>query len=315
MVLATTIHQTRCTNLSIQKRMWMEISRLRIYPAKRISRSKPFSTKKFLRYLQLWKRLRRDSKLAGYHLLVTVSDTADFELQQRLETSINAAISDLEQGSNTSGNPMGWMQMSVETAQLNRTINRKLAKFKKWDAPAGSALICVYNARGKQLERKLIASTSPDFADSIKTLMSNNAPTKPDAVNKWTTAFETASEDSRRVFVVFSDPHQESGRHLRRWVDEAEETLQKDFVLLNIDTSFDSRLDEALVTVEDFQLESPSIAILDADQRVVSHIGKFPARRARRQVALQQVLEQGCQKIKRDEIKRIVSQSAALGGG
>ena len=251
-----------------------------------------------------YKRLRSDCQLAGYHLLVTVSDMSDFELQQRLESSIV-------------GNPIGWMQMSLETSQLNRKINRKLAKFKKWDAPAGSALICVYNASGKLLDRKTLASAAPDFADSIKNLMNHNAPTKPDAVDKWKAAFKLAGEDNRRVFVMIGDLKQKSGRYLRRWIHEAEETLEKDFVLLNLDTSLDLRVDEALAVLRDVELELPSIAIFEADQRVVTY-GEaldFATEPVRTRETLQRVLEQGCQKIKGDEIKRIVSQSAALGGG
>ena len=259
---------------------------------------------------QRYKRIRRDCQLAGYHLLVTVSDTSDLELQRMLEKSINAAIGDLEQGPNIDGIKIGWMQMSVETAELNRAINRKLAKFKKWDAPAGSALVCVYNARGKLLERKMLASTTPDLADSIENLINNNAPTKPDAVEKWKTAFKTASQDNRRVLVLLGNPKQKSSRQLRRWIAHHEETLEKDFVLLSIDSSFDLRVDEALAAVRDLELVSPAIAILDADQRVVTHRSKFPARQA----AIQQVLELGCQNIKGDEIKRIFSQSAATGG-
>ena len=251
-----------------------------------------------------YKRLRSDCQLAGYHLLVTVSDMSDFELQQRLESSIV-------------GNSIGWMQMSLETSQLNRKINRKLAKFKKWDAPAGSALICVYNASGKLLDRKTLASAAPDFADSIKNLMNHNAPTKPDAVDKWKAAFKLAGEDNRRVFVMIGDLKQKSGRYLRRWIHEAEETLEKDFILLNLDTSLDLRVDEVIAVLRDVELELPSIAIFDTDQRVVTY-GEaldFATERVRTRETLQRVLEQGCQKIKGDEIKRIVSQSAALGGG
>jgi ribosomal protein S21 len=88
--------------------------------------------------------------------------------------------------------------------------------------------------------------------------------------------------------------------------------LERDFVLLNLNPGFDARLDEAL---KDFKLESPCVAILDADQRVVTFSGKLSARRERKQEALQKVLEKGCQRLNGDEIKQIVSQSAALGGG
>ena len=149
----------------------------------------------------------------------------------------------------------------------------------------------------------MIASTTPDFDDSIEDLVNNNAPTKPDAVDKWKTAFKTASQDDRRVFVLLGDLKQKSGRQLRRWIAHHEETLEKDFVLLSIDSSFDLRVDQAVAALRDLGLVSPAIAILDADQRVVTHRSKFPYR----QEALKQVLEQGCQNIKGDEIKRIFS--------
>ena len=93
--------------------------------------------------------------------------------------------------------------------------------------------------------------------------------------------------------------------------------MEKDFILLNLDVSLDLRVDEVIAVLRDVELELPSIAIFEADQRVVTY-GEaldFATEPVRTRETLQRVLEQGCQKIKGDEIKRIVSQSAALGGG
>ena len=146
--------------------------------------------------------------------------------------------------------------------------------------------------------------------------MANNGPKKNDAVDKWETAFATANENDQRVFVLVGDLNQKPAQRLRRWMDEHEETLEKDFVLLTIDNSFDLRVDEATVALEDLNVTLPAVVVLDVDQQVVAHCGKLdPTQFGRVQMGLQQVLEQSCQKIEDDEIKRIVSQPAALGGG
>ena len=265
---------------------------------------------------KIYEQVRRDCQLAGYHLLVTVSDTTNFELQRQLKKTLDVALRDLAQESGKPHYPSGWMQMAVDSPELNRSINRKLAKFKKWDTPEDSALICIYDASGKQLARKTFTSSAPDFADSIKTLMANNGPKKNDAVDKWETAFATANENDQRVLVMVGDLNQKPAQRLRRWMDEHEETLEKDFVLLTIDNSFDLRVDEATVALEDLNVTLPAVVVLDVDQQVVAHCGKLdPTQFGRVQMGLQQVLEKGCQKIEDDEIKRIVSQPAALGGG
>ena len=246
---------------------------------------------------------------------MTVSDTSDFELQRKLKKNLAVAIRDNAEETGNPEHPSGWMTMAVDSPALNRTINRKLAKFKKWDTPEDSALICIYDASGKQLARKTFTSSAPDFADSIKTLMANNGPKKNDAVDKWETAFATANENDQRVLVMVGDLNQKPAQRLRRWMDEHEETLEKDFVLLTIDNSFDLRVDEATVALEDLNLTLPAVVVLDVDQQVVAHCGELDFTQfGRVQMGLQQVLQEGCQTIKDDEIKRIVFQSAAIGG-
>ena len=58
----------------------------------------------------------------------------------------------------------------------------------------------------------------------------------------------------------------------------------------------------------------PAVVVLDVDQQVVAHCGKLdPTQFGRVQMGLQQVLLEGCQTIKDDEIKRIVFQTVAIG--
>ena len=280
----------------------------------KVKRLKPPKESLLSAIAQKYARNRWDCRLSGYHLLVTVSDTSDFELQRKLKKNLAVAIRDNAEETGNPEHPSGWMTMAVDSPALNRTINRKLAKFKKWDTPEDSALICIYDASGKQLARKTFTSSAPDFADSIKTLMANNGPKKNDAVDKWETAFATANENDQRVFVLVGDLNQKPAQRLRRWMDEHEETLEKDFVLLTIDNSFDLRVDEATVALEDLNVTLPAVVVLDVDQQVVAHCGKLdPTQFGRVQMGLQQVLLEGCQTIKDDEIKRIVFQTVAIG--
>jgi len=259
-----------------------------------------------------YRRSRRDCELAGHHLLMIFYNTSDAQLltKSQLMENFRDTYKSLKQ-ENSNFN-YGWNTMFVDASKLNKKQDRKLAKLRKWNVDPGGVLICAYDSTGKQLGRKkTFVFADPKFSDLLKALMANNVPTRPNASDKWETAFATANESGRRVLVTINDFSQVHGRRLRRWIDESKETLEKDFVLLNIDTRFDLRVDETLAALQDLEYESPSMVILDADQNVVTHGGalSFPTN-DNLEKTLQQVLEQGCQKINGDEIKRIVSKAA-----
>ena len=170
----------------------------------------------------------RDCELNGYHLMVIVCDE-----DLSVTTFVNKHMRDYETNVDNSA------YIPLEVLGNEKTLNADdlaFLKEKMWPQPGdGRAFACALDGRGNVLGRMEFAVADENAASAVAEFVHQHVPAKRDAEKAWNDAFAEAKRSNRRVWARISQRYCSPCFQLSRWFDDQRETLEKDFVLLNVD--------------------------------------------------------------------------------
>ena len=170
----------------------------------------------------------RDCELNGYHLMLIVCDE-----DLSVTTFVNKHMRDYETNVDNSA------YIPLEVLGNEKTLNADdlaFLKEKTWPQPGdGRVFACALDGRGNVLGRLEFTVADENAASAVAEFVHQHVPAKRDAEKAWNDAFAEAKRSNRRVWARISQRYCSPCFQLSRWLDDQRETLEKDFVLLNVD--------------------------------------------------------------------------------
>jgi hypothetical protein len=203
----------------------------------------------------------RDAKLGGYHVLVLSYDAAS-------EDFVNRKVLDYE----ATREVMSFLNLRIEEESLTEDADRRTAQSKTWPQPMqGRVFACALDATGKELGRIELDASKADAAAKAADFLRKHASPQADAKAKWDAAFAKAKRSGRCVWAQIGQRYCEPCYRLSRWMDDNRELLERDYVLLKIDSVRDKHGVEVanLIVSNREHFGVPFHTIFDANERLL----------------------------------------------
>lgn len=173
-----------------------------------------------------YKEMLRDCRLNEFHLMVIAYDLSDksnseFVNRHLLDDSKQEAVA-------------SFMQLKVDRAELGKPENAAFVQAQDWTTLAG-VLAIAYDGAGKELGRAEFEPNSANSTGVAFQFIEDHRPPRQDAEVKWKTAFATAEEQDKFVWIRTGQRYCGPCFRLSRWLDDHREVLEKDFVTVKVD--------------------------------------------------------------------------------
>lgn len=179
-----------------------------------------------------YQKTLRDCSISGFHVMVILSSEAEGTTR-----FVERHFVDYE----TNEDIARFMQVAVARGQHDLDpAEAEFLKKRKWQFP-GKDRVAAYaiDASGKEQGRLEVDVTDEGAANKVAEFIHQHAPPQVDAEKKWREAFAAAKTSNRRVWVRISGRYCGPCFQLARWMDDQHKLLEKDYVMLKIDTSQD----------------------------------------------------------------------------
>ncbi|GAB5407036.1 MAG: hypothetical protein Aurels2KO_52670 [Aureliella sp.] len=245
----------------------------------------------------------RDCRLFNYNLMAIVSDPSD----EAASMFVRSDITNRVKIPTTSG----YMHLVLDTAAVTRA---PLAVSKDWpEVPAGSVFICLYDANGSELSRRLFDVTSDQTSEGVAEFVKANAPAQVDALETWSEAFAEARRTNRKVWIIAGGRYCGKCFHLGHWIDDNKKILEQDFVLAKVDGSAHKNgLEVSQRFILGRQVGIPFHAMFDAGENMLAdsfgplgNIGSITGFEGTRH--FRKMLEASCEDITPQQIDELIA--------
>lgn len=197
-----------------------------------------------------------DARLGSYHLMVICFDRSNTDCQRFCNSHLIDSIDNR-------------LYASFMHLHLNTTDEQTAGFLSKHGlpTPTGNQILAVcYNENGGELKCQIFEIDDPNAEVQADDLINASAPPKQDAHKKWAAAFEEAKKSNRRVWARTSQRFCGPCITMSRWIEQHKSILEKDFVMVKIDTFLDDGAAEYDKMLSKERLVGiPFHAMLDAD--------------------------------------------------
>ena len=211
----------------------------------------------------------RDCRLSDYHLMAIISNPAT-------KSFVDSHFMDRERNLDV----YRYMQFRAFARELGlKQEDIDFTKQKNWPIPGEEEEVfaCAIDGNGNELGRIQISLNDEKAPEKAAAFITQYAPNRADAKQKWDDAFAEAKRSNRKVWVRLCRRYCRHCFYLTRWLDDQKEFLSKDYVMLSVDDLHDmdgDEITERITMGKPFYL--PFFAIFDQDEkRLIDSEGPF----------------------------------------
>lgn len=177
-----------------------------------------------------YRTLLRDCALSGFHLMVLDGNGTD-----AVQEVIDRRFIDDDENDAVAR----YMQFVLPRGSKELTAeDEAFMTAQGWPKPAaGSVVAYALDSEGKTLGKLEIDIAASGQGPEATEFIRRHAPPQQDAAKKWQDSLDEAKRTDRRVWARVSGRYCGPCFRLTRWLDEQRELLEKDYVMLKVDSS------------------------------------------------------------------------------
>lgn len=176
---------------------------------------------------QLYEEKLRDCRLNDFHLMVMIHDSSNKSHSE----FINRHLMDYAKQPAVST----FMQLKIDKAELEKAVHKDFIANLDWDSSTGVKAV-VYSGEGKVLGRQDFDPAEDASSGLAFRFVEDLQPQAKDALAKWENASKIAAKENKLVWIRTGSRYCGPCFRLSRWLDDHKEVLEKDFVLVKVDT-------------------------------------------------------------------------------
>lgn len=174
---------------------------------------------------------RLDCKLSGTHLLVGLGGDG-----KGVRAFLKSALYDYDENKAL----LGYLPYLLDANESDKSELIDYLQQRHWDVPGGNTiLLAILDSSEMEIGILQLDITVGGALDTAAKFIRDHAPSKADAQQKLNAAFAEAKSSGRNVWLQFSQTRCAPCFSLSRWLDSQKSLLQRDYVMLKIDTALD----------------------------------------------------------------------------